>query len=534
MNAPQAIGEFPQYERLLWRVLGVLVRSGYFVPPQDARDLLHDFYIDAWAGVRERFDPDLSSFATYLSAAFYRFARRRIVSLESWRHRLVDVEEAGGLPSAAPSPPEQLEHTEQLDAVKRALGRLPSLEREMLYAYMADHPLAERELAQHAGLSRYAVRELLTNAVGRLATELKATASDSTDALVAFYLWKDDRTPRQVASLLGLSVNEVQSSRARVAKQLLASIRSFHTFTRSEGAPMPYTVEHLKAGLLAEDFTAACKFIAEHASEFRAAVESDRDFVLSEKEAEFLERHPERLGQVYELLGASDDDDLEERSELSQALARSRGNADREIGEAFLALVENLPERLRSWEEIFGPLRPRVTSAFRTHLLQEPSVTFGGEHAVEITQYGLTPTSFHDSTVAVQLLLHRVERMSRNGMPDEFAPQKANDEDDGLFAQYSDDRLALIQPPYFVAQLQGVRDLPSEAVQPLMGWLLNAAVLFPYLFEGYRVDERTDGKGLTFVDESAAYMPGFELELFRQWTRRRENDEMARRSAFRR
>ena len=521
MNAPQAIGEFPQYERLLWRVLAALARGGYFVPPQDARDLLHDFYVEAWAGVKERFDPALSSFATYLSAAFYRFARRRIANLDSWRHRLVDIEEVSALPSMAPSPYEYVEHTELLNEVKRALERLPSLERQVLYGYLADDPLTERELAQLIGLSRYAVRELLTNAVGRVATELRKTASDSVDSLVAFYVWRDDRTPRQVASLLGLSLSDVQAARARVATQLLSSIRSFDTDRPTKRATMPYSVEELKAGLLASDFEAATKFIAEHVAEFRAAVESDEELVFSERETAFLEAHPERLGQLYELLGAANDDDLEEYSELAQALARSRSNAERDVGEAFRALAENLPERFRAWNEIFGPVNRQVSEEFRSHLMDEPSVKYGGAQAAEVTQYGLTPSSFHEATVSVQLLLDRVERMSRKGVPEEFAPARALSVTDALLAQYSDNRRALIAPDYFVAQIQGVRDIPAQVVRPLMRWLFNAAMLFPYLFEGYRVDEREEGRGLTFVHEPQAYKLGLEPELFRQWTRRR-------------
>ena len=75
--------DFRRYEALLWRVLSALARKGYFVPPGDARDLLHDFYLEAWPGLHERFDPRLSSFGTYIAAAFYRFARRRIVRLDT-------------------------------------------------------------------------------------------------------------------------------------------------------------------------------------------------------------------------------------------------------------------------------------------------------------------------------------------------------------------------------------------------------------------------------------------------------------------
>jgi DNA-directed RNA polymerase specialized sigma24 family protein len=45
---------FLAHEKHLWQVLAALSRAGYFVPPQDARDLVHDFYLEEWAGVVQR------------------------------------------------------------------------------------------------------------------------------------------------------------------------------------------------------------------------------------------------------------------------------------------------------------------------------------------------------------------------------------------------------------------------------------------------------------------------------------------------
>src|SRR5438270_1228739 len=82
---------FQEYERLLWRVLAQLARDGFIAPPDEGRDLIHDFYLEAWPGIRERFDPKRGAFQAYVFSAFYRFGRRRIIDLQNWRGRLVDA-----------------------------------------------------------------------------------------------------------------------------------------------------------------------------------------------------------------------------------------------------------------------------------------------------------------------------------------------------------------------------------------------------------------------------------------------------------
>ena len=41
--------DFQTLQRPLWLVIGRLARRGYAVQPADARDLIHDFYLEEWS-----------------------------------------------------------------------------------------------------------------------------------------------------------------------------------------------------------------------------------------------------------------------------------------------------------------------------------------------------------------------------------------------------------------------------------------------------------------------------------------------------
>lgn len=221
--------EFLAHEKHLWRVLAALSRAGYFVPPQDARDLVHDFYLEEWAGVVQRYDSTLSQFATYVSAAFYRFARRRILKLQRWRQRTVELEETVELGSPADLPEQMVERREQLGLIRTALGNLPALERAIIYDFLTSGEPNERALAQQHSMTRYRLRETLASGLGRLLVELSGDSAPSTiDARVAKGLWLDGQSPRRVAAMLGITTPEVNVARLRFVAELMESLRQFN------------------------------------------------------------------------------------------------------------------------------------------------------------------------------------------------------------------------------------------------------------------------------------------------------------------
>src|SRR5258708_32361204 len=171
--------ELGVYESVLWRVLAALARGGYAVPPSDARDLIHDFYLDAWPGVHERFDPKQGPFSAYIAGAFYRFARRRILKLESLQRRMVDFDSAVAHLSSDSTPPDILESRQRHREATAALSVLAPLERTVLEEHLAGEGLSERALAERHKLSRYGIRELLADALGKVAVALGRTPAGS-------------------------------------------------------------------------------------------------------------------------------------------------------------------------------------------------------------------------------------------------------------------------------------------------------------------------------------------------------------------
>ena len=169
--------DFAQYERLLWHVLGSLSRRGYFVPPDEARDVLHDFYVEAWRGLEQRFDPDYGTFSAYVAGSFYRFARRRLVEMNQWRNMLDDLSDLEESPSPTLGPADIHEEREAIELVQRAVASLPRFDRQLLQAYVAADEPSERVLAATHSLTRYEVRRRLASAMAKITQIVRASSS---------------------------------------------------------------------------------------------------------------------------------------------------------------------------------------------------------------------------------------------------------------------------------------------------------------------------------------------------------------------
>ena len=163
----------------------------------------------------------------------------------------MDVETLAEHPSPTQSPDEMVELEEQVAMVRQALQRLPASEREVLYDFVSNADPSERSLAERHSLTRYRLREVLANGIGRLASDLADVPdSGAIEAKVAKHLWNEGRSSRNVASLLGISVPEVQAARLRFATELLASIRQFNNRKSSETKTMNPDLQILKDALL--------------------------------------------------------------------------------------------------------------------------------------------------------------------------------------------------------------------------------------------------------------------------------------------
>ena len=119
-----AAGEdYEKYRPLLFSALARLAQQGYLAPPSEGLDLIHDFFIEAWSGLKQRFEPSKGNFSTYMFAAFARFARPRIVRSMRWRQNLYAPGELTELAENRPQGLSVAELDVDLQIVRRALER---------------------------------------------------------------------------------------------------------------------------------------------------------------------------------------------------------------------------------------------------------------------------------------------------------------------------------------------------------------------------------------------------------------------------
>ena len=197
-----------EYERLrprLLAILGQLRWSGYPIDMSMALDLVHDFFVEVWPGLRSRFDANRGAWDSYVAGAFVRFARRRIAVDSRWRAMLRDV-----VPTELSAGPDL-----DLDRLRGALESLPAGDRRLLLDRFEGE--TERGLAQKRGWSRYAVRERLVRALAQVASVFgNAAPPGSVDGRVARLLFEEGRSVPAVAALLKLTMAQVHAARARV------------------------------------------------------------------------------------------------------------------------------------------------------------------------------------------------------------------------------------------------------------------------------------------------------------------------------
>ena len=154
--------QFTSYEPLLWGVLSRLARDGYVAPPNDARDLIQDFYADEWRGLVERHDPERGSPTAYVAGAFYRFARRRIFKLQTWRSRLADVKDLERHPDPSTDQRAQRDEflwEERLARVRAASDSFLRFHGKYCVRSLKQRRAVERDLARRFG-SRAMVLEV--------------------------------------------------------------------------------------------------------------------------------------------------------------------------------------------------------------------------------------------------------------------------------------------------------------------------------------------------------------------------------------
>jgi len=489
-----SVPPFEQIERLLWKLLGKLATRGYVVPPSDAQDVIHDFYVYAWPQLLQRFDPSRGAFNSYLASAFYRYGRHRIVQLQAWRRRLQDVTELAERSAADPLP----EDAAELAQIRAIVDRLDEPGRTILLARLEGR--SERDLERSLNLSRHRQRELLIDALGRVGLQFGGlSAGRSIDGRVAESLWRDDRTIADTALQLGVSVADVRASRLRNVARIAGAIKKPSQSRRTD---MPNDLLQLvKSAMLGEVRPERLDEIRRHAADIRILME-DEEIEFSSSEVEMLAERSTAVAAVYEALAGEAIEDDQADEAISREIESRFQSREQQIGEAFAAALETLPDFFHDWRRWFGEIRD-VPSAYREHLSRQLNVQAGGPFAAELIEYGLTPAIFVAAGRGIELMASRLLRVAATPTEDDrrqtpknlvqiyrqiFERTKSGELPSLVLTLAQESEIPTCVPrEMLISQVRGTPSCPPEAVEPLAHWLLGAARHKPFLFAGFEV-----------------------------------------------
>ena len=480
---------FENYQRQLWPVIAALARRGFAVPPDEARDLIQDFYVDEWQRFSENYDPARGSFERYLFGAFFQFARRRIARDYSQKKRMTELSTIVNLSDGAPPLEEVLDENARANQMREALAQLQSHHREALESFLQDSSANERTVARQMGITRYRLRETLTDAVGRLATQLHSLEpKNDIEQNVADALWRDGLDARETADLLGVLVSDVHVIRKRIVNHLLSAL---HTSTRKTSRSENMFRADLNSnrdplGLLKRVLSSRDPQLLQQlrirAGEVVAALDAD-DEDFTDAEGEVLAEDLQWLAQVYDVLGSDDDAEMDtEEAEIEAVIDDIHGQQEREIVQAFNMLTTYLPHHLSDWGKWFGELR-EVDHDTRLSLSRRWSELGAGDSIEQLTRYGLTPATFFEATIGLQLLLERCIADSTAGISSVVLLEFGS----GVAQRPTDPRYVTVSRDQLLAQMRSSPDCPPRADKPLLQWTCSAAAFRRRLFEGFQV-----------------------------------------------
>lgn len=498
--------QFLKYEPMFWRVQSKLARDGYLIEPQDARDFIHDFYLE-WDPLTQRYKPELGAFEPYLATAFYQFCRRRFFKQHKVRTQTADLEAAAELPALAPSVADAAELKEQLEQVRQVIDGFAHSEKAILQDYLGEQGYGERELAQMHGLSRYRLREVLAELVGRIALKLTEAPHDSGDARIVHGLWIEGRSPKAVAALCGMSTADVQAAKNRFSHALLSSIRESERPTPKRRKTMNPLLALLRQAILADDNTVALSELRQHAAQVKQALE-EGEILFTDEEIGVIAEDAARLEEVYAALAETTE--LSAAEALAEgAIAQMRNDEHIQIGQAWQVLTDQLALERFDWEGKLAALRGSDANLI-AHLREDPSVQAGGEAAEKLLPFGLTPAMLFDAFDGLRLLFDRIgRRAGASSTSTVTANTIPLDLPSGVRAAVPLDMV--------IAQVAGTLDLESGKADALTGWMWKLLALHPCIVDGYAFDSVRGG--FIQLPDHATIQSLKRDDLARRWSR---------------
>jgi DNA-directed RNA polymerase specialized sigma24 family protein len=430
------------------RLLGALARQGYPLNPADGIDLIHDFFVEAWPGLGERFRPEKGDFDRYWRGAFIRFARRRILKALHWQRSLTPVEE---LEIHLLSPVDR-EDPSDLAAVRSALDALPSKDRQLL-ELLVDPTVSMRSAARRIGLSRHRLRIEAGEALGRLSMKLGTAPIGRDEWSVANELWSHGRDLRAAAARLGLTYEDARARRNLALHQLNTAVQS-----AKHSRLQPRTKE-TKVSI---DLLALWKaFLADPDDEelrgrVRRSLRELLDFLETDDAADSLVcRDPERLAKAY--------------SEIASALdlPEQRGNA----------LFERL-QQARSDDDA------AIERAVTESLLEHPSANADRVRALGFPDR-LSGLQIFLAIDAVALLAERLYRARRNSNP-EVRLGRADEKAGCVLV----DGHVVAKSKVVDREIARLAEVPESIARGLREWIFTIAGAIPSLFLGFETRDK--------------------------------------------
>ncbi|WP_158684188.1 sigma-70 family RNA polymerase sigma factor [Methylobacterium sp. 285MFTsu5.1] len=483
--------DYLAYRPLMLQVLGRLARDGYVVPPDDGLDLVHDFFVEAWPAVITRYDADKAKFRTYLHLSFASFARPRIVKLTRWRTTLVDphdIPRLHGWDDSVEAQQERSPDTYLVEAVVRSLARHDRI----IFDFYIKGAGSEREIASHLGITRYRLRSKLADIFGSVAVKIgDMSAFPEPVPSVVIALWRDNRTAKEAASYLKITVPEVQAVRNRMFRLLAETMKGSGNMavesvrTPDTGASEAVDVQALLervAGTSSETRDRAMDEIRRHADAVLAYFEGrDADLPMDPSDAE-------TYAEIYFALAGEEDGEALREAELPYVTAYEREEVL--IGEAFRqSLVPGLPKRLRDISTYFLGLAV-LEPVEREPWLSDLTVLHGGPSAQELLAFGLTPAHLVTAAHAIASLARREGDRIGLGLGSAIRIADVAAGGDVVSLDQATDQVAL------VAELDG------ELARRVTRWLLEVAGFVPLLFDDFVAEADLDGLALRLTDET--------------------------------
>ena len=215
------------YLPVFYGVLGRMAKQGYVRRNSQGLEIIHDFFTEAWPTLADRFDPEQGTMGAYVTGAFARFARRRLVREAYWfRNLTADHEDStrtiAGYSAASHHGVGYDDATSSIDPIdrarlRRAVAALSDEDRQLLSERYGSQAQSERELARQHGWTRYRVRDRLARALLRVSCEFGHSGILSADELaLARELFCEGRSVREVATTFKLTEPQVRLMRTRI------------------------------------------------------------------------------------------------------------------------------------------------------------------------------------------------------------------------------------------------------------------------------------------------------------------------------